>query len=109
LDEMRDLIAAIEVNLEALKSWNGLSQGAKSQVYFRLSALKTEAGRAKHIRDYVEKLKAGEPDGSATPAPQSIVKSRKRTLAGEKGDVARQCDTQAKKTRSGRHVRPPPP
>jgi uncharacterized protein YdeI (YjbR/CyaY-like superfamily) len=109
LDEMRDLIAAIEVNLEALKSWNGLSQGAKSQVYFRLSALKTDAGRAKHIRDFVERLGAGEQSSPATPAPQSIVESRKRTRTGGEGDVARQRDTPAKKTRSGRLVRSPPP
>jgi uncharacterized protein YdeI (YjbR/CyaY-like superfamily) len=106
-DEMQDLIAAIEMNLAALSRWNDLSQGAKSQVYFRLSALKTEAGRAKHIRDYVEKLGGGEPGSSETPAPQSVVNSRKRTLTEEKSDVARHCDTSAKKTRSGRHVRPP--
>jgi uncharacterized protein YdeI (YjbR/CyaY-like superfamily) len=109
LDEMRDLIAAIEVNPEALKSWNGLSQGAKSQVYFRLSALKTEAGRVKHIRDYVEKLGAGEQSSPATPAPQSGVKSRKRASSEEVGVLAEHGDTRAKKTRSGRHVRPPPP
>jgi uncharacterized protein YdeI (YjbR/CyaY-like superfamily) len=109
LEEMRDLIAAIGVSPVALSRWNDLSQGAKSQVYFRLSALKTEAGRAKHIRDYVEKLGASEPGSSVTPVPQYVVKSRKRTLAEEKGDVAIQCDTPAKKTRSWRHVRPPPP
>jgi uncharacterized protein YdeI (YjbR/CyaY-like superfamily) len=109
LEEMRDLIAAIGVSPVALSRWNDLSQGAKSQVYFRLSALKTEAGRAKHIRDYVEKLGASEPGSSVTPVPQYVVKSRKRTLAEEKGDVAIQCDTPAKKTRSWRHARPPPP
>jgi uncharacterized protein YdeI (YjbR/CyaY-like superfamily) len=109
LEEMRDLIAAIGVSPVALSRWNDLSQGAKSQVYFRLSALKTEAGRAKHIRDYVEKLGASEPGSSVTPVPQYVVKSRKRTLAEEKGDVAIRCDTPAKKTRSWRHVRPPPP
>jgi uncharacterized protein YdeI (YjbR/CyaY-like superfamily) len=108
LDEMRDLIAAIEMDSAALSAWNDLSQGAKSQVYFRLSALKTEVGRAKHIRDYVEKLGAGEPGSSAPLEPDLIVRPHKRAHTDEDGDTAKHGDTRAKKTRSGRRVRPPP-
>jgi uncharacterized protein YdeI (YjbR/CyaY-like superfamily) len=104
LEEMRDLIAAIEVRPVALTSWNGLSQGAKSQVYFRLSALKTEAGRAKHIRGYVARLESGKAD-------DALEVVRKRTSAGTESDIAEEDSAKqrsANNMRSGRQVRTPP-
>lgn len=108
LDEMQDLLDAIKISPAALVAWDGLSQGNKSQVYFRLSALKTEAGRAKHIRDYVARLEVGE-DGASPKQPVKML--RKRVSTEEEGGVAKSNDTQqpsAKRTRSGRHVRRPP-
>lgn len=110
LDEMQDLLKAIEASPAALESWRGLSRGLKSQVYFRLSVLKTEAGRAKHIRDYVAKLELDDAGGSALVGSQPTKKSRKRADSSEYDQQVRESSNQqpeAKKTRSGRHVRPP--
>jgi hypothetical protein len=81
-------------------------------VYFRLAALKTEAGRGKHIRDYIAKLERGEigePGVSAPALSQSGRKSCKRVSAQADGNAAHEGMTQplaAKITRSGRQVRP---
>lgn len=110
LDEMQDLLKAIEASPAALESWQSLGQGLKSQVYFRLSVLKTEAGRAKHIREYVAKLELGD---AASPAPvntQPVKTSRKRADSSDQDYRIAEISTQqpeTKKTRSGRHVRPP--
>ena len=111
LDEMQDLMDAIEGSPEALAAWNGSSQGEKSQVYFRLSALKTEAGRAKHIREYVGKLerRAGADLHMAT-ASDPPTRSRKRTSSGRKEDKEDDSDPAlqfTKRTRSGRQPRRP--
>ena len=108
LDEMQDLLKAIEGNSAAHENWQSLGQGVKSQVYFRLSALKTEAGRAKHIRDYVRKLATSDADGPALVDPPPNRKSRKRTYSDSDDDHVRENKTQQpepKKTRSGRLVR----
>lgn len=111
LDEMRDLIAAVEESPAALAAWSGLKQGEKSQVYFRLSALKTEAGRAKHIREYVGKLERDGADLPKSIVPSTSPKSRKRPSPGREDDgeqEGRDPLPTAKKTRSGRRIRPPP-
>ena len=113
LDEMQDLMAAIKESPAALTTWDSLNQGDKSQVYFRLSALKTEAGRAKHIREYVGKLERSEeaapPEAAAL---RTAAKSRKRSSPGTTDEKEPGGDAQlpeAKKTRSGREIRRPPP
>lgn len=111
LEEMQDLIAAIEESPTALAAWDGLKQGEKSQVYFRLSALKTEAGRAKHIREYVGKLELEEADPPKTIASRTAAKSRKRSPPSGKDDEEQDDEAPlptAKKTRFGRRIRPPP-
>ena len=112
LDEMQDLMAAIEKSSAALTTWNSLNQGDKSQVYFRLAALKTEAGRAKHIREYVGKLERGGTDVQKVVVPRSLAKPRKRSASSREEDEEQAVDTplpDAKRTRSGRQIRPPPP
>ena len=109
LDEMQDLVAAIEESPTALATWNGLKQAEKSQVYFRLSALKTEAGRAKHVREYVGKLEVQTPKAIAS---HTAAKSRKRSSPSKEDENGQKVDTplpNAKKTSSGRQLRQPPP
>jgi uncharacterized protein YdeI (YjbR/CyaY-like superfamily) len=111
LDEMQDLMKAIGKSPAALEAWDSLGKGEKSQVYFRLTALKTEAGRAKHIREYVGKLERTEAAQPIAMASQSFAKSRKRPSSGKEDDKAEENDTSlpiAKKTRSGRQIRQPP-
>lgn len=112
LDEMRDLIDAVSESPIALETWENLSRGEKSQVYFRLAALKTEAGRAKHIREYVGKLQRIKADAPMALALQSSAKSRKRPSSDRQDDKQKEGDTaplpNAKKTRSGRQIRQPP-
>jgi uncharacterized protein YdeI (YjbR/CyaY-like superfamily) len=111
LDEMQDLMAAIEERPAALETWNGLKQGEKSQVYFRLSSLKTEAGRTKHIREYVEKLERDKPERHDTVVSRTTAKSRKRSPPSRKDDGEQDDEAPlptAKKTRSGKQIRPPP-
>lgn len=111
LEEMQDLMAAIEERPAALETWNGLKQGEKSQVYFRLSALKTEAGRAKHIREYIGKLERDKPKDHENIVSHTAAESRKRSHPSRKDDEE-QDDVAplptAKKTRSGRRIRPQP-
>ena len=113
LDEMQDLMAAIKESPTALATWNGLNRGDKSQVYFRLAALKTEAGRAKHIREYVGKLEREEVATSPKAAAlRTAAKSRKRSPPSREDGKEQDFDIplpEAKKTRSGRPIRPPPP
>ena len=81
-------------------------------MYFRLSALKTEAGRVKHIREYVGKLEREEADASKAVASHTLVKTRKRSSPNREDDNEQDIDTplpEAKKTRSGRQIRRPPP
>ncbi|GAB7334707.1 hypothetical protein MBLNU13_g06646t1 [Cladosporium sp. NU13] len=112
LDEMQDLMAAIKESPTALATWNGLNQGEKSQVYFRLSALNTEAGRAKHIRDYVGKIERDGADTSKAVTSRTPAKSRKRSSPSREDSKEQDIDAplpEAKKTRSGRQIRRPPP
>jgi uncharacterized protein YdeI (YjbR/CyaY-like superfamily) len=112
LDEMQDLMKAIGESPTALETWNSLKQGDKSQVYFRLSALKTEAGRAKNIREYVAKLECNEADSSMTTASDPPARSRKRVSSSRKDNEEEDDTTSlpvAKRTRSGRQIRRPPP
>jgi uncharacterized protein YdeI (YjbR/CyaY-like superfamily) len=115
LDEMQDLVDAIRGSPTALAAWNSLKQGDKSQVYFRLSMLKTEAGRAKHIREYVGKLERNhaEPLVASESAPASCpaAKPRKRSHTSRENNKEEEGDAllpTAKKTRSGRQIRRPP-
>lgn len=112
LDEMQDLTAVIKESPTALATWNGLSQGEKSQVYFRLATLKTEAGRAKHIREYVGKLERDRTVVQKVVVPRTLARSRKRSSPSREEDKEQTVDTpvpKAKRTRSGRQIRPPPP
>lgn len=45
LDEMRELVEAVKERPAAQAAWERLGQGSRSQIYFRLAALKTQAGR----------------------------------------------------------------
>lgn len=60
LDEMQDLLLAVEADATAQQAWGGLGKQDKSMMYFQLAALKTEAGCAKRIRTFVERLSSGQ-------------------------------------------------
>jgi len=111
LEEMRDLMAAMEERPEALEAWEGMKKGEKAQVYFRLAALKTEAGRAKHIREYVGKLEREEVSVPKSVVSGTAAKSRKRSSLSREDDGEEPgVETplpDAKKTRSGRQIRRP--
>jgi uncharacterized protein YdeI (YjbR/CyaY-like superfamily) len=111
LDEMRDLVEAVKgSSAGAEAAWDGLSRGNKSQIYFRLAALKTQAGRERNIREFVAKLERGEVGTSSTTAPSALSKPRKRAASESSEDNTKEEHTQVqrtKKTRSGRLSRPP--
>lgn len=110
LDEMQDLLDAIRARSAASATWDGLSKGQRSQVYFRLSALKTQSGREKHIRDYVKKLEVGETGLPTASVTSSSNKVRKRAMSesdGEEAAVNTPLLAKTRKTRSGREIRPP--
>lgn len=108
LDEMQDLVDAIKANPGASEAWDSLAKGQKSMIYFRLAALKTEAGREKRIREYVKGLELGEAGGPTTSS-RSTEKGRKRSSdeASQAEDSSRVSGLTVKKTRSGRGVRGP--
>lgn len=108
LDEMHDLIDAIRASPVASEAWDGLAKGQKSLIYFRLAALKTEAGRVKRIQEYVDSLELGEA-GGPTASSRSTEKGRKRSLneVSQAEDLSRLNGSTVKKTRSGREVRAP--
>jgi uncharacterized protein YdeI (YjbR/CyaY-like superfamily) len=60
----KDLLAAIEAEPKALATFKTLNKVNLYALAYRTETLKTPAGRAKRIRDFVEKLKRGE-----TPHP----------------------------------------
>lgn len=67
--EMRvpaDLLAAIEAEPKALRTFKTLNKANLYALAYRTETLKTPAGRAKRIADFVEKLKRGE-----TPHPNA--------------------------------------
>lgn len=108
LDEMQDLVDAIRASPVALEAWDSLAKGQRSQIYFRLAALKTEAGREKRIREYVKGLELGEA-GVPTTSSRSAEKGRKR-LSNEVSQAENSSKPNGvvvKKTRSGRAVRAP--
>ena len=75
LGEMQDLIEAVKGSSAAEAAWNGLGQGYRSQIYFRLAGLKTQAGREKNIREFVAKLERGDIGDPPTVAP-SVARKR---------------------------------
>jgi uncharacterized protein YdeI (YjbR/CyaY-like superfamily) len=112
LDEMRDLVEAIEGSSNGAEAaWVGLGKGERSQIYFRLASLKTKAGREKNIRDFVAKLERGEIGSASTTAARSAArKAPKRAAPESDADDVKEEHTQVrqtKKTRSGRLSRPP--
>jgi hypothetical protein len=107
LDEMRDLVEAVRGgSAGAEAAWDWLGKGERSQVYFRLAALKTKAGRERNIREFVAKLEGGEIGApSSTAAPSAAGKPRKRAAPESDQDNMEEERTevqQTKKTRSGR-------
>jgi uncharacterized protein YdeI (YjbR/CyaY-like superfamily) len=111
LDEMRDLVEAIKGSSDGAEAaWGGLRQGDRSQIYFRLAALKTRAGREKNIREYVARLERGEIGDSSAVVPSVMGKTRKRSASEVHEDRVDEERTQihrTKKTRSGRLSQPP--
>jgi uncharacterized protein YdeI (YjbR/CyaY-like superfamily) len=112
LDEMRDLVEAVKgSSAGAEAAWDGLSRGDRSQIYFRLAALKTKAGRERNIREFVARLERGEMGASSSAAaPSTGNKARKRAASEIDVDFVKEEHTevqQTKKTRSGRLSRPP--
>jgi len=112
LDEMRDLVEAIEGSSNGAEAaWGGLGKGERSQIYFRLASLKTKAGRERNIRDFVAKLERGEIGSVSTTAARSAArKAPKRAAPESDADDVKEEHTQVrqtKKTRSGRLSRPP--
>jgi hypothetical protein len=111
LDEMRDLVEAVkESSAGAEATWERLSKGDKSQIYFRLAALKTKAGRERKIREFVARLERGEMGISSAAAPSAVSKARKRAASEIDEDNMKEKHTEVqhtKKTRSGRLSRPP--
>lgn len=112
LDEMQDLVNAIEANPAALFAWSSLPKGEKSQIYFRLSALKTQVGREKCIRNYVERLSAGSMGESKTSVSTAKDAGRKRSssvLFEPETEAPDAGATKFTKTRSGRRIKMPKP
>jgi len=111
LDEMRDLVEAIKGSSDGAEAaWDGLRQGDRSQIYFRLAALKTQAGREKNIREYVARLERGEIGDSSAVVPSVTGKTRKRSASEvheDRMDEERTKVHRTKKTRSGRLSQPP--
>lgn len=110
LDEMQDLLEAIRAKPAASAAWDDLSKGQKSQIYFRLSALKTQAGRAKNISEYVKKLEEGNKGVSTTSKVAAASKSRKRAVSesdSEKAVASTAQQSNTRRTRSGREIRAP--
>ena len=112
LDEMRDLVEAVKgSSAGAEAAWDGLSRGDRSQIYFRLAALKTKAGRERNIREFVARLERGKTGASSSAAaPSAVSKARKRAASEIDEDNMKEKDPevqQTKKTRSGWLSRPP--
>ena len=112
LEEMQDLVEAVRGSSAGAEAvWDGLSRGDRSQIYFRLAALKTKAGRERNIREFVTRLERGETGASSSSsssssaaAPSAVSKARKR----EASEIDEDTEVQhTKKTRSGRLSRPP--
>lgn len=109
LDEMQDLLDAIKADPKALAAWESLPPGQKSQIYFRLCALRTEAGREKCVREYVNRLQNGEKASSAVKTRPKGAVSKRSSSTRETGDShdAEPPVKKARVTRSGRQVRMP--
>ncbi|KKB77846.1 hypothetical protein VW35_14450 [Devosia soli] len=60
MDAPEDLLAAITLNPEALKTYERLSSQNRFALTFRVHSLKTAAGRAKKIAGFVDMLARGE-------------------------------------------------
>lgn len=110
LEEMQDLLDAIKADPPALSAWESLPKGQKSQIYFRLSALRTQAGREKCIRNFVDRLQDGEKASVAPSKAATKSKVQKRSVSVRDGGELEEPEPLAKKsrvTRSGRQVRVP--
>jgi uncharacterized protein YdeI (YjbR/CyaY-like superfamily) len=108
LDEMRDLVEAVRgSSAGAEAAWDRLSRGDRSQIYFRLAALKTKAGRERNVKEFVAKLERGEVGASSTAALSSAKKTRKRASSEDNTEREHTQNRTAKKTRSGRLSQPP--
>ncbi|KAI0114160.1 hypothetical protein GGR51DRAFT_505693 [Nemania sp. FL0031] len=55
-----EFLAAVAAVPEAQATWDGLTRSNRYAIYFRLNALKTQAGREKRIAAFVEMLARGE-------------------------------------------------
>lgn len=110
LDEMQDLLEAVKADPTALAAWESLPQGQKSQIYFRLSALRTQSGREKCVREFVGRLRNGEKTASAVAKTSSKSAGQKRSVSARGDADSNNGEPQSKKvtvTRSGRQVRVP--
>ncbi|KAI1273420.1 hypothetical protein F5Y07DRAFT_257090 [Xylaria sp. FL0933] len=74
-----EFLAAVAAVPAAQEMWDGLNKSNRFAVYFRLNALKTEAGRERRIRAFVEMLARGE---SLVPQKQ---KQKQKQRSGVKG------------------------
>ena len=111
-----DLLTAIASDEHAQGNWNSLSKQSRYMMYITLNNLKTQAGREKRIKTYVEMLRRGEipharvsittrpkpPTSTTLKASESTsskVRKRKTGLTSPHQRTTR--------TRSGRQSQPP--
>jgi uncharacterized protein YdeI (YjbR/CyaY-like superfamily) len=98
-----DFLAALKECPEAQSTFDGLNKGNRWAIYFRLINLKTQAGREKCIKGFVEMLgRGGTPLAQKQKQPSSAVKSsgkRERTSLADDEELEKQP---IRRTRSGR-------
>ena len=111
-----DLLAAVEAEPRAQKTWDGVSKQSRWMMYFQLNNLRTSAGREKRIQNYVDMMAKGElphPQASSATRPK-VVKEKTakvyRKVPNKKQNSASTGASHAvTRTKSGRHIRPPLP
>ncbi|EME45103.1 hypothetical protein DOTSEDRAFT_70973 [Dothistroma septosporum NZE10] len=100
-----EFFEALKQNVKAQTMWDELNKGNKWHIYFTLLNLKTEAGKEKRIRGFVEMLARGE-----TPIPQKNAAAKTATTtkraASEMASLDQVVPEQvlSRKTRSGRNA-----
>ncbi|TGJ83015.1 hypothetical protein E0Z10_g5737 [Xylaria hypoxylon] len=85
-----EFLAAVAAVPDAQAMWDTLNRSNRFAIYFRLHALKTQAGREKRIAAFVEMLARGEsllPQKQKPAAPASRAASRKKTVSKKTASV----------------------
>ncbi|KAI0818443.1 hypothetical protein GGR55DRAFT_625076 [Xylaria sp. FL0064] len=82
-----EFLAAVAVVPAAQDMWDGLNKSNRFAIYFRLNALKTQAGRERRIRGFVEMLARGESLVPQKQKQRSGMKSASKKTASERVEV----------------------